>query len=187
MRSNSILISLGVLIILSAISCTEDRFLNNSNGKPNLGLNTALPIRINEVVAKGSLLNTDLGNTSDWLELYNASASSFTMNEGMWYVTDNISDKEKFELPQRTISPGDFLVLFCDDSNRVTQQIHTNFGLSSGGESIFLFYKNGGQIQLADSMSFGPQEFDNMSTARIPDGSPNWVYPINPTPGNSNQ
>lgn len=187
MKSNPILISLGILVIMLAIACTDDRFLDTINGKPNPPINSSLPIKINEVVAKGSLLNTDLGNTSDWIELYNASATTFVMNAGSWFITDNKNDQEKFELPQRTISPGDFLVIFCDDSNRVEPQIHTNFGLSSGGESIFLFYKIGGQIQLADSMKFGPQEFDNMSSARIPDGSPNWVYPSDPTPGDSNQ
>jgi hypothetical protein len=187
MNFKSFSITVGTLALFALVSCTDDRIISTPDNTNNPPINGNLPLKINETVAKGSLLNTDLGNTSDWMEIYNSSASAFTMQAGAWFVTDNPNDQEKFELPQRTIAAGDFLVIFCDDSNRVSPQIHTNFGLSSAGESLFLYYKNNGELQLADSMSFDPQTFDNMSNARKPDGSTNWVYPSDPTPGNSNQ
>jgi hypothetical protein len=67
------------------------------------------------------------------------------------------------------------------------QQIHTGFGLSSNGEKIGLFYYKDGNFMAVDTLSFGLQTAENMSVARIPDGSDNIQYPSMPTPGESNQ
>jgi len=180
-----LMVATGLSFLL--FSCTEDRIFEKPDPIP--GDTTALvsaPVRINEIVAKGSALTTDLGNNSDWIELYNTSSSPFEMKQGEWYITDSPADSEKFELPQRTLSPGDFLIIFCDDSNRVSGQIHTNFGLSSGGDYVFLYRKQNGAITLTDSTKYGVQAFDNMSVARSPNGNGPWQSPVTPTPGELN-
>ncbi len=183
--------SLPILVfisIFSFVSCTKDRIFEKD---PIIitpsDSNAFYYIKINEVLAKGSLLTTDLGNTSDWIELYNSASQSYTLKQGTWFISDNPADPEKFELPERTIGPGDFLVIFCDDSIRLAPQIHTNFGLSSSGEHVALYHKVNNVSFVVDSTSFGLQTEDNMSNARTPDGVNNWIYPSNPTPGNPNQ
>ena len=180
-----LIVATGISLLL--FSCTEDRFFEKLDPLPQdtTGMVPA-PVKINEIVAKGSALTTDLGNNSDWVELYNTSNAPFLMKAGEWYVSDSPADSEKFELPQRTLAPGDFLVIFCDDSSRVTGQIHTNFGLSSGGDYVFLYHKVNGAISLTDSTHYGLQEFDNMSVARSPNGNGQWQYPVSPTPGELN-
>lgn len=170
-------------------ACTKDRSFISDSSNPNGEdtTNEVAHLKINEVLAKGSLLSSELGNTCDWLEIYNQSSSEFHLKAGEWFISDNPLDLEKFQLPDFTMAPGEFVVLFCDDSNRVQSQIHTNFGLSSGGETVLLSRKTNGNTNVQDSMSFGVQAFDNMSIARTPDGSNNWSYPSNPTPGSSNQ
>ena len=62
--------------------------------------------------------------------------------------------------------------------------LHVNIKLSSGGEQIGLTDPNGTTV--IDSLTFGPQTTD-VSYGRLPDGSDNWQFFQNPTPGAPNQ
>jgi hypothetical protein len=169
-------------------SCTKDRILD-----PSIIQETGEVISINEFLAKGSTLSSDVGVASDWIELYNKSNKAFTLNSGEWFISDTPTDLEKFELPQRIIPAGGFLILFCDDDgiNIIPENspfIHLDFGLSStAGESVVLSHKANGTTTLVDQKDFSAQTFDNMSNARIPNGIGNWSYPVSPTPGASNE
>lgn len=174
-----------------AASCTKDRILEQNiiTETPN---NAGGLISINEFVAKGSTLASDVNVPCDWIELYNKSNSSFTMNAGEWFISDSPTDLEKFELPQKTISGGGFLMLFCDDDgiNIIPANspfIHLDFGLSSAGESVVLSHKINGVTTIIDQKDFPAQTYANMSNARTPDGIGNWSYPVSPTPGATNQ
>lgn len=185
-KINQSLIIIGIATLL--VSCSKDRLFEMGNPTPIQPIDsTEKLIQINEFLAKGSQLTTDLGNASDWIELYNPGQKPLFMKAGEWFISDSPTDPEKFELPERTINAGDFLMIFCDDSNRTTSHIHTNFGLSSNGEHIALYHKTSTSVSIVDSTSFGVQTEENMSNSRVPDGSLNWVYPSIPTPGNPNQ
>jgi len=60
--------------------------------------------------------------------------------------------------------------------------LHTNFKLDISGESVILSKPNG---TAADSKTFGFIEADH-SLARIPDGSSNWCFSVNPSPDTAN-
>ncbi len=60
--------------------------------------------------------------------------------------------------------------------------LHTNFKLDVSGEAIILTKPNG---TAADSKIFGYIAADN-SLARIPDGSSNWCFSVNPSPNAAN-
>jgi hypothetical protein len=177
-----------------ANSCTKDRIIEPIiiQETPN-NPNSTEVISINEFLAMGSTLSSDVGVASDWIELYNKSNSSFTLNAGEWFISDTPSDLEKFELPQKTIAAGGFLMLFCDDDgvNIIPPNspfIHLNFGLSStAGESVVLSHKVDGVTTIVDQKDFPAQTDANMSNARIPNGIGNWSYPVTPTPGASNE
>jgi len=181
---------LSIFVILS--SCSKDRdipYLKKPD-KPadTTGIQVSYGIiRINELVAKGSTLMNEFGVTSDWIELYNNSNQNLTLQAGLWSITDALDEPDKFVLPSLNIPSGGHLVIFCNDSTSGIQQIHTGFGLSSNGEKIGLFYYKDGNFMAVDTLSFGLQTADNMSVARIPDGSDNIQYPSTPTPGESNQ
>jgi hypothetical protein len=173
-------------------SCTKDRILEPIiiQETPN-NPNSTEVISINEFLAMGSTLSSDVGVDCDWIELYNKSNNDFTMNAGEWFISDTPSDLEKFELPQRIIPAGEFLILFCDGDTIIPANspfIHLDFGLSStAGESVVLSHKVNGTTTLVDQKDFSAQTFDNMSNARVPNGIGNWSYPVSPTPGASNE
>lgn len=60
--------------------------------------------------------------------------------------------------------------------------LHTDFKLSSRGESLYLFRPNG---LLEDSVQI-PALPKDLSMGRFPDGQNNWVYYQNPSPGEAN-
>jgi len=96
-------------------------------------------IVINEIMASNdvSLLDGD-GDNPDWIELYNASDYSVGLkNAGL---STDISDPYRWEFPDITIEPGEYLIIFASGKNVVDTggYYHTNFKLNvSEGETIF--------------------------------------------------
>lgn len=178
-------------LALFAIGCTKDRVFETenpggNNPTPIDSNNVVGSLMVNEVVSFGSLLDSELGAGADWFEIYNPKTTACTLEAGKWFVTDDFSNPEQFELPPITINALSRLVVFCDDSNRVLTYIHTNFKLSSAGDKLGIIYKSGSSNVFVDSVSFGVID-PGKALARIPDGSPNWVFPVTPTPGQPNQ
>lgn len=145
-------------------------------------------IAINELVASNinGIVDT-AGSTEDWFELYNNSGS--TVNVNGLYITDDLGDKDKWKIepadPSETeMAPGDFLFFWADNDPEEGWN-HTNFKLSSSGESIYLYQLLGNDTLLIDAVIFNDQEPD-ISYGRYPDGS--WMLDqmIFTTPGASN-
>jgi hypothetical protein len=80
----------------------------------------------------------------------------------------------KFTLPSMTIAAGGFVVLYCDGTGVGD---HTNFGLSSQGETIFLEDPKG---TLVDQVDY-PAMSGSQSYARFPDGTGDWKLTGAPT------
>jgi hypothetical protein len=115
-------------------------------------------IAINEIAA-----NPSLG--ADWVELKNVTAS--TVNIGGWGLTDNISNPVRYIFPVgTTIAPGAYLLVFCDAEPSLAGELHSGFGLSSGGQDL-LITQNGG---VKDYIRFGPQP-RGFTYGRISDGA----------------
>jgi hypothetical protein len=135
---------------------------------------------INEFMASntGSSIDPDYNESADWIELYNAGIS--TANIGGYYLTDNISDKLKWKIPEGTfIESGGFLLIWADGYNT---GLHTPYKISADGEELALYTSNG---VLLDSVSFGLQE-PNISMGRKTDGGSVWGFFLQPSPGSSN-
>ena len=134
---------------------------------------------INEIMARNNSTITDNdGNFSDWIELYNAGTNSIPL--GNLYLTDNLADKDKWQIPiGMTIDPGDYIVFLADGEDIDT---HTNFKFDSDGESAGIFSSD---KELIDSVVFGSQLAD-ISFGRRYDGSNAWVYFSKPTPNAAN-
>jgi hypothetical protein len=127
-------------------------------------------IRINEVLASNSSVNTDpdYGTNADWIELYNAGDTAVNLQG--YYLTDNFGTPEKWQItPVISIAAKGFLIIWADDMNT---GLHTNYKLSASGEEIALYSP---ALVLIDSLTFGPQNVD-ISYGRCPDGSSIWSY-----------
>lgn len=107
-------------------------------------LGPGAPVIINEFVASNhnGLLDED-GEYSDWIELYNASDTAVSLLG--WALSDDDLDPAKWLLPNITIGPGGFLVVFASDKDRSVYpgELHTNFKLNADGEYIALIQDPG--------------------------------------------
>jgi len=141
---------------------------------------------INEFLARNALtVHDEFGEYDDWIELYNAGDDEVDL--GGYYITDDLSNPTKWQLPETEeeteIPPHGYLLLWADDDS--TQgALHLGFKLSGSGEQIGLFAPDGHTV--VDTLTFGPQEQD-ISYGRQPDGSDNWFYFQQPTPGQCNE
>src|SRR4051812_6874928 len=96
-------------------------------------------VQINEVLADNSNGITDQdGDHSDWIELRNTDATSANITG--WSLTDDPALLGKWHFPSTTIPAGGYLLVWASTKNRATsgQQLHTNFSLDAGGESLLL-------------------------------------------------
>ncbi len=138
---------------------------------------------INEVITSNSTVITDDdGSYEDWVELYNTGTEAVNL-EG-YGLTDLSSDPYQWVFPAYWIEPGAYLLIWCSDKNRtdINFPLHTNFKISSGGEVITLTKPNG---EMEDSYPavLVPQNF---TYGRETDGSTNFVFFPEPTPGATN-
>ena len=138
---------------------------------------------INEWLASNDGVVVDeWGDADDFIELYNAESTSIDL--GGRYLTDDLSDRTKWEIPAGvTIEPGGYLVIWADDEP-AQGPLHATFKLSAGGEAIGLFDRDGNQLAEIDALTYSNQETD-VSEGRGPDGSVCRLF-FTPTPGAPN-
>ncbi len=142
---------------------------------------------INEFMASNdtTYLDPTTNDYPDWIEIYNPNSTPIDI--GGYYITDGLDDLTTWQIPttapdSTTIPAGGFLLLLADKKPEAGV-LHVNIKLSGSGEQIGLTAPNGTTI--IDSLTFGQQTTD-VSEGREPDGSDNWVFFTNPTPGASN-
>lgn len=78
-------------------------------------------------------------NTSDWIELHNASDSSINL-EG-WHLTDDPNDMTKFTFPSFKISSGGYETISASTSS--TSGVSAPFNISATGETLILTDEDG--------------------------------------------
>lgn len=142
-------------------------------------------IRINEWMSDNDSIVLDPadGAFDDWFEIYNPTAQ--VVDLAGWYLTDDPVQPGKFLVPSGfTIPAHGFIRIWADDSpvQTVPGQLHVNFGLSNGGDSIVLTAPDFTPI---DSVNFGPQATDR-SNGRYPDGATAMHDLTEPTPAGTN-
>jgi hypothetical protein len=94
-------------------------------------------VRISEFMARNQdgLRDQD-GDTSDWIELHNASPIAIDL--GGWFLTDDKLNLTKFRIPNGTfLGPNSYLIIFASDKTGTgytnpPAPIHTGFALNSG-------------------------------------------------------
>ncbi len=138
-------------------------------------------LKLNEFMADNDNgIHDETGDNDDWFELYNA--GDVDVNLGGMYLTDNLTDPDKWQVPDTSIAARGFLLFWADEEEE-EGPLHTNFKLSKGGEELGLFDDDG--VTLIDSVTFGEQETD-VSYGRSPDGADVWHLFEQSTPGEKN-
>ena len=58
----------------------------------------------------------DFDDYSDWIELYNPGATSYSLDD--FFLTDNLEDPLKWKIPDGTLIESDgYLIIWADDYN----------------------------------------------------------------------
>ena len=152
-------------------------------------------VHISECMADNdnTLLDID-GDSSDWIELYNASSTVADLTG--WYLTDTTTNLTQWMFPSVTIPAQGFLIVFASDKDRSVAgaELHTNFKLSAAGETIALTHSDGITVeseitfpaQLEDvSYGYGFSSGSGTSTVTVIDLSGTGMLQA-PTPGATN-
>ncbi|MBK7632006.1 MAG: CotH kinase family protein [Ignavibacteriales bacterium] len=135
---------------------------------------------INEFMASNSttITDPDFNNYADWIEIYNSGSTSVNLKD--YYITDDLSQPQKFQLQNDLIvEAGGYVLIWADDANTGN---HANFKLSADGESIGLFNSI---LTLVDTVTFGLQQTD-ISFGRFPNGTNDWFQFSPATPASAN-
>lgn len=153
-----------------------NEFLASNNSRPPL--------------ASGELLDED-GDSSDWIELYNLSGVSVSL-EG-WILTIDPNHQKVWTIPPGiTLEAGQYRILFASGKNRTnpTGKLHTDFVLSKEGSYLALIEPDGltvaskftGYEFAFQQYGYPPQETD-ISYGRM---ETDLRYFSQPTPGQPN-
>jgi hypothetical protein len=128
-------------------------------------LPAAVP-RISEFMAENKTVLADQdGEFSDWIELFNPGPGALDL--GGHHLTDERAFPAKWRIPAGVIVPaGGFKIVFASGKDRTspTNELHTNFQLSKGGEYFALVAPDGVTVLQSfdpypaqqEDVSFGP-------------------------------
>lgn len=121
---------------------------------------------INEICSsnKKSLKDGD-GDSPDWIELYNSGSKSVNLNG--FTLSDDENDLKKWTFPDVSIDAGKYLIVFASDKDTKSPELHTNFKLSGGNESLILCSADGKVIENIPL----PETRQDETYGRSPNGS----------------
>ena len=138
---------------------------------------------ISEVMTSSTGVDTPLGWTSyDWIELVNLGQTAVNLKD--WGLSDNLGRPRKWQLPDVTIQPGEYLLIFpsgLSESPTGSGAIHANYRLSALGETIVLSNSSG---YILDKLVVPKLETDNSYGRDFDQGG--LFYYETPTPGAKN-
>lgn len=151
----------------------------------NSGSSSAIPekVSINEFVSSNTTGLTDEdGSNQDWIEIYNYGDVAVDLSG--YGLSDERDKPYKWVFPSTTINPSQFIIVFASskDKSNAGSELHTNFKIGAGGETLFLTNNDGLLISGAPSINLE----ENTSYGRQPDGTGGWLYFSTPTPNASN-
>lgn len=129
-------------------------------------------------------LQDEDGEPSDWIELCNATGDPAVLDG--YYLTDTPGLLTKWRIPNVTIAPGGYLVVFASGKDRAVagSELHTNFSLNATGEYLALVKPDGSTIVSEFSPSYPGQPADvsfGFDPVALLEG-----FFLTPTPGSAN-
>lgn len=160
-----------------------------AGGAWNYTLNPSLPtpdLVINEILCDNltatGLTDAD-GEPQGWIEIFNRGTQP--ANLANWSLSDDPEIPGLWSFPARTLNPGEFLLVFASGKDRkpVAGELHTNFKLAGGGESLGLYTADSPRKLVSGFTPF-PEQRNDISYGRDLYGD--LRYFAAPTPGTAN-
>jgi hypothetical protein len=163
--------------LLIAAGVATSIWLGNSEAEQQLA-----DIVINEVVTSNRDTVADEDNEySDWIEIQNRSTRDIDIST---YVLARDGDVE-WQLPERIIKAGEYLVIFASGKNRISNELHTNFRLSRNGVTLSLENRSSRDSTSLDFLSV-PSLARNASYGKDPTNPQRTCHFAFPSPGEVN-
>jgi hypothetical protein len=139
------------------------------------------PIRLNEILPSNSNNCADeVGERNDWIELYNTSDS--TVDLAGYALTDDTASPSKGLISAGVSISGHSALLFWVDNTPDQGKTHLAFKLKSKAEELVLYDPQERQVDLYR----WTDAYSDVSFARVPDGTGDWVRCATPTCGEDN-
>ena len=138
-------------------------------------------LAINEVVAANPGFYPDEdGDFVDYIELYNYGSASIDLNG--YGLSDNPDQAFQWVFPSYVMNPGEYMVVFCSEKNRLSLPFHTNFRISEAGENLLLSAPSNATVDVFRAISVA----SGYSAVRLPDGTGGWERTVFSSPGETN-
>ncbi len=139
----------------------HDVFILQVEGKEEI----SSEIVINELMASNDqTISDEFGEYDDWIELYNTTDE--TIHLSGYTLSDDVNHLHKWKFPNEAFIAPDEYVLIWADNDEVQGKLHTNFKLSSKGESLYLSNPEGIVTNRVSFDMLLPDE----SYSRVPNG-----------------
>lgn len=135
---------------------------------------------INEICSsnKKSLKDGE-GDSPDWIELYNSGSKPVSLKGCS--LSDDKNDLKKWTFPDISIGAGKYLIVFASDKDLKKDELHTNFKLSGGNDTLFLSDAQGSVVEEIPL----PETTQDETYGRLPNGSGDFKV-LSATPGKGN-
>jgi len=139
----------------------------NKEDEPGININKS--IVINELMAKNTKFGKDEdGEFDDWIELFNLADVDIDISG--FYLTDSKNDLIKWKFPLgTTLAKNGYLIIWADADS--TKRLHTNYKLSSLGETVVL---SSPDHVIINEVKF-PVATDLQSFGRMPNGTGDFI------------
>lgn len=136
---------------------------------------------INEILPKNTQYGSDEdGEFDDWIELFNLSNEDIDISG--YYLTDSKKEYTKWKFPSGTvIAKNGYLVVWADGDSTHVSGLHTNYKLSSDGETVVFLTP---ELEVINMVEYPPTVLEQ-SYARIPNGTGKFEWSV-PTFNKSN-
>ena len=120
-----------------------------------------------------------------WVELYNAGDAAVNLKD--YQISDKNKVKKAWQLPDKTIAPGGYAIIYCDKEGKEDNRLHADFRLESGkGCTVYLFKDK--KTEPVDSLPADMKKMPapDIAYGRETDAASKWGYQLTPTPGAAN-
>ncbi|MFI4861703.1 MAG: CotH kinase family protein, partial [Phycisphaerales bacterium JB063] len=122
---------------------------------------TAVPIITEFLASNSDGLTDEDGDSSDWLEIYNAGDTALDL--AGWHLTDDAAELDKWAFPAVSLDAGEYLLVFASNKDRADAdgtELHTNFALSAGGDYLALVQADGSTVAFEYAPEYPEQSSD---------------------------
>jgi len=134
-------------------------------------------IRITEIMASNlSCLADSSGAFYDWIELTNAGSEAVDL--GGYFLSDREDKPLLWALPEKTLQPGERIVVFASGETSDSDGLHADFSLNRHSGIVTLCDQSG---QIVSSVTY--EELDDNVSYALDEASGEWTESFRPTPG----